>query len=89
IALGIALLVNAAIADGAMSAFKLMSRRTHKYIDWLLIVLCFAAAAVADLDSLGRLALVAIGIVEGVVVLGTNFAKKEPRKPRLNPKRHR
>jgi hypothetical protein len=69
-----------------------VSRRVHRYIDWLIIVLCFVAAAVADLDSIGRLALIALGLVEAVVVLGTNFAKKPPREardPRLNPRRHR
>lgn len=92
IALGIALLVNAAIADGGVSAFKWVSRRVHRYIDWLIIVLCFVAAAVADLDSIGRLALIALGLVEGIIVLGTNFAKKptrEQRTPRLNLRRHR
>ena len=49
-------------------------------------------AAVADLDSTGRLALIALGLVEGIIVLGTNFDKKPPREnrvPRLNSKRHR
>ena len=89
IALGIALLVNAAIADGGVSAFKWVSRRVHRYIDWLIIVLCFVAAAVADLDSIGRLALIALGLVEAIIVLGTNFDKKPPREQRtrrLNPK---
>jgi hypothetical protein len=92
IALGIALLVNAAIADGGVSAFKWVSRRVHRYIDWLIIVLCFVAAAVADLDSIGRLALIALGLVEAIIVLGTNFDKKPPREQRtrrLNPKRDR
>ena len=92
VALGIALLINAAIADGGVSAFKWVSRRVHRYIDWLIIVLCFVAAAVADLDSTGRLALIALGLVEGIIVLGTNFAQKPPsevRTPRLNLRRHR
>jgi hypothetical protein len=64
----------------------------HRYIDWLIIIMCFVAAAVADLDSTGRLALIALGLVEGIIVLGTNFDKKPPREnrvPRLNSKRHR
>ena len=63
-----------------------------RYIDWLIIIMCFVAAAVADLDSTGRLALIALGLVEGIIVLGTNFDKKPPREnrvPRLNSKRHR
>jgi len=54
--------------------------------------LCFVAAAVADLDSIGRLALIALGLVEGIIVLGTNFAQKSPseaRTPRHNLRRHR
>jgi len=44
------------------------------------------------LDSIGRLALIALGLVEAIIVLGTNFAKKPPREqrtPRLNLRRHR
>jgi len=92
IALGIALLVNAAVADGGVSAFKWVSRRVHRYIDWLIIIMCFVSAAIANLDSIGRLALIALGLVEAIIVLGTNFAKKPPREqrtPRLNLRRHR
>ena len=81
VALGVALLINAAIADGGVSAFKWVSRRVHRYIDWMIIVMCFVAAAVVDLDSVGRLVLIALGLVEGAIVLGTNFAEK-PRRDR-------
>ena len=34
---GVALLLNTAVADGAMSAFKLLSRGMHRLLDWLII----------------------------------------------------
>ena len=73
---GIALLLNVAVADGAMSAFKLLSRRMHRLIDWLIIIGCLISAVISDVGTTGRLALVGVGLVLAVVSLGTNFAKR-------------
>lgn len=73
---GVALLINVAIADGAMSAYKLLSRHTHRFIDWAIIIGCLLSAVLVDIDATGRLALLGVGLVLVVISLGTNFAKR-------------
>lgn len=73
---GIALLINVAVADGAMSAFKLLSRRVHRYIDWAIIIGCLVSTVIFDIDATGRLALLGVALVLAVISLGTNFAKR-------------
>lgn len=73
---GAAILINAAISDGALSAFKLFSRRAHRNIDWAIIAAAMASPFVFDLDSTGRLTMLGTGLVLAVIVLGTNFVKK-------------
>lgn len=83
-AMGLIMLVNTAITDGLFSAFKWISRGVHRVIDWLIIIACLVLSFVADIETNGRLALLGVGVVLGVVVLGTNFAKRgaqtEPRR---------
>lgn len=83
-AMGLIMLVNAAITDGFLSAFKWISRGVHRVIDWLIIIACLVLSFVADIETNGRLALLGVGVVLGVIVLGTNFAKRgaqaEPRR---------
>ncbi|MEO5975173.1 MAG: hypothetical protein ABIQ38_08245 [Ilumatobacteraceae bacterium] len=73
---GIALLLNVAVADGSLSAFKLLSRGMHRLIDWLIIIGCLVSAVTTDVGVSGRLALFGAGLVLAVVSLGTNFAKR-------------
>ena len=73
---GVALLINVAVVDGVMSAFKFVSRRVHRFIDWLIIIGCLVAAVIVEIDSTGRVALLGVGLVLAVISLGTNFAKK-------------
>ena len=83
-AMGLIMLVNTAITDGLFSAFKWISRGVHRVIDWLIIIACLVLSFVADIETNGRLALLGVGVVLGVIVLGTNFAKRgaqtEPRR---------
>ena len=83
-AMGLIMLVNAAVTDGFLSAFKWISRGVHRVIDWLIITACLVLSFVADMETNGRLALLGVGVVLGVIVLGTNFAKRgaqtEPRR---------
>ena len=83
-AMGLIMLVNTAITDGLLSAFKWISRGVHRVIDWLIIIACLVLSFVADIETNGRLALLGVGVVLGVIVLGTNFAKRgaqpEPRR---------
>jgi hypothetical protein len=59
-----------------LSAFKWITRGVHRVIDWIIIVACLVLSFVADIETNGRLALLGVGLVLGVVVLGTNFAKR-------------
>jgi len=74
--MGLIMLVNTAVTDGLLSAFKWINRGVHRVIDWLIIVACLVLSFVADIETNGRLALLGVGLVLGVVVLGTNFAKR-------------
>ncbi len=76
IVFGAAILINAAISDGVLSAFKLFSRRAHRNFDWAIIAASLASPFVIELDSTGRLTMLGTGLVLAVIVLGTNFAKK-------------
>ncbi|MHB1091244.1 MAG: hypothetical protein ACYC06_11800, partial [Ilumatobacteraceae bacterium] len=73
---GVALLINVAVADGVMSAFKLLSRRMHRFIDWAIIIGCLVSVVLVDIDATGRLALLGVALVLAVISLGTNFAKR-------------
>lgn len=73
---GAAIFINVAIADGAVSAYKLLSRRAHRNIDWAIIVASVVSPFVFDADSTGRLAMIGTGFVLAIIVLGTNFAKR-------------
>lgn len=70
------LLGNAAFTHGPLSAFKWLNRSVHRVIDWSVIIAAVVCAIVVDLDSRGRLALVALAMVMGIVTLGTNFASR-------------
>ncbi|MFM1839128.1 MAG: hypothetical protein RIS37_394 [Actinomycetota bacterium] len=74
--MGLIILANAAIADGVLSAFKWISRGIHRLIDWLIIVACLVLSFIADIETNGRLVLLGVGLVLGIIVLGTNFAKR-------------
>ena len=76
VVVGAAILINAAISDGAMSAFKFFSRRAHRNIDWVIIAAAVTSPFIFEVDSTGRLTMIGTGLVLAVIVLGTNFAKK-------------
>lgn len=76
ILVSLAVLVNAAVSDGPMSAFSWFPRKLHRIFDWVIIVVALVCMVALDLDSRARLAMLAIAMVLGVVVLGTNYAKR-------------
>ena len=76
ILVSVAVLLNAAISDGPMSAYSWLSRRVHRILDWAVIAVALVCMVVLDLDSRARLALLAIAVVMAVVALGTNYAKR-------------
>jgi membrane-associated PAP2 superfamily phosphatase len=83
VVLCLVLLSNAAITHGPLSAFKWINRGVHRIVDWLVVVASVVCAIFVDLDSRGRLALVALAMVMAIVTLGTNFASRTVGQRRL------
>ena len=82
--LGALVMLNAAIAIGPASAFRLVPRRVHRILD--LVVIGLVAVAVVqpwvDIDSNGRILIGLLGIVLAFVWWNTDFATKGDRKQR-------
>ncbi len=73
---GVAMLVNVTIADGPLSAYKIISRGVHRIIDWLFVVALFAGAFLLDIDQSTQTTLVGVGLAIVVIALTTNYTKK-------------
>ena len=80
--IGVVILVNSAMSDGAMSAYRVIPRRIHKVVDWVVIVSAIAASILADHDAQARVSLLGVGIILAVIALGTNYAGKAGRSNR-------
>jgi anaerobic C4-dicarboxylate transporter len=78
---GIALLINVAIADGPLSAYKVVPRNIHRIIDWLFVVALFAGSFLLDVDQSTRTTLFAMAVAIIVIALTTNYTKKVFRQP--------
>jgi hypothetical protein len=70
--------MNAAIAKGPASAFPLVSRTVHRWLDVVVMLLLVAAAfqPVLDVDSTARLLLCGIAFVMFFIWLNSDFAEK-------------
>jgi len=73
---GVVLLINVTVVDGALSAYKLISRSVHRVIDWLYVVALIAGSFVLDVDQSTRTTLFGVGIAIIVIALTTNYTKK-------------
>ena len=82
--MGVVVMANSAIAKGPASAFPITSRRHHRWLDVVVMVLLVVAAfqPVVDVDSTGRLLLGAIAFVMFFIWLNSDFAEKPARKSR-------
>ena len=82
--LGAIVMLNAAIAIGPASAFRIVHRRVHRILD--LIVIGLVAVAVVqpwiEIESNGRILIGLLGIVLAFVWWNTDFATKNERKQR-------
>jgi hypothetical protein len=74
-------LLFAASTKGAMSAFRLLDRRLHRWFDPVLVLVQIAAALQpwVSVDNATRAIMVAIAVVHAVVWLGSSFAEKPKR----------
>jgi len=82
--LGAIVMVNAAVAIGPASAFRLVHRRVHRIIDLIVIGLVAVATVQpwVDLDTNARILIGMLGVVLAFVWWNTDFATKEERRTR-------
>lgn len=80
--MGVVVLGNSAIARGPLSAFPLVGRRVHRWLDVVVMALLVAAAfqPVFDVDSTGQILLGAIAFVMFFIWLNSDFSEKPVRK---------
>ncbi len=73
--------VNAAIVRGPLSAFRVLSRRQHRFADILVIagVVALAVQPVLDVDPTVRIVMATIAAVMVFVWLQSNFTEKQRR----------
>ncbi|MFY8238291.1 MAG: hypothetical protein ACOVK5_03560 [Ilumatobacteraceae bacterium] len=77
--LALLILVNAAIVQGPVSAFQFVSRSVHRILDVAMIVIMLATALLTDLNASARITVLGLTALLGMIVIGTNYAKTEPR----------
>ena len=63
----LALLVNAAISDGSLAAFRVLKPRTHRAVGIGIAVSAVVIAAVAPINLTSRLTLVVTAVAQGFV----------------------
>ena len=69
-------LLNAAIVDGPFGAFRVIGRKVHRILDFVLLAIGVVGAALPGLDLGTRIILASCIIVFATVVLNTNYAPK-------------
>ena len=73
-ALGVLIVVNAAVADAPLAAFRRVGRRAHRILDYVLVVVALAACVLPDLETNTRLVQILIVVVLVVVVARTDYS---------------
>ena len=70
------IVVNAACVDGPIGAFRLVSRRTHRWIDLVVIGVLVVVAALPwlNVDNTSRLLMAIVAVILGVVWWNSSFA---------------
>jgi hypothetical protein len=77
--LGGIVIVNAAIVDGPLGAFRAIGRRAHRILDIVVLVLIVVGAAWPGVDPATRILVVGLGIVMCFVVAKTNYGEARRR----------
>jgi uncharacterized membrane protein YhaH (DUF805 family) len=82
--MGLLVILNAAITIGPAGAFRLVSRRVHRYLDIVVIVILVVSVFQpwVEVDMIGRLLVGAITFVLFVVWFHTDFDERSDRKAR-------
>jgi hypothetical protein len=76
-------LLNAACVEGPLAAFRLVSRRSHRFADIVVIAALVVAAALPwlDVDNTSRLLMVIVAVILAVVWWNSSFATPARRTP--------
>jgi hypothetical protein len=77
--LALLVLVNAATVQGPISAFQFVSRSIHRVFDIAIIATMLATAVLTDLNASARITVIGLTALLAMIVIGTNYAKSEPR----------
>jgi hypothetical protein len=77
--LGGIVILNAAVVDGPLGAFRAVGRRTHRVLDVCVLVLLAAGVLWPGVDAATRVVVLGLGIVMAFVVAKTNYAPKHSR----------
>lgn len=78
--LGGLVILNAAVVDAPLGAFRLAGRRVHRILDIVLVVLGLAATSLPGLDLGTRITQLCCLIVLAMVVMNTNYSSATPKK---------
>jgi uncharacterized membrane protein YhaH (DUF805 family) len=80
--MGMLIMLNAAIAKGPASAFPLVGRTVHRWLDVIVMLLLVVAMfqPAFDVDSTGRLLLGAMAFVMFFIWLNSDFSEKTERR---------
>ena len=75
------ILVNAAVVDGPLGAFRLCSRPVHRIVDLVVIGLLVVLAAIPglDVDNTSRVLMIGIAAMLALVWWNSSFARRAPR----------
>lgn len=78
---GALMMLNAGSTHGPLGAFRLVPRKIHRIVDWVLVVamLVGAAAGGSAIDSTGRSVLIGFAIVLAFVSWRTSYETPPPR----------
>ena len=76
------IVINAAMVDGPLGAFRAVSRRTHRTIDLVLIIgLVVAAVLPWGVDNASRIMMLIVAAVLAVVWWNSAFTRRAPADP--------
>ena len=76
---GTLILLNTAIVDAPFGAFRLVGRRLHRLLDYIVLGIAIAACAAPGIDVSTRLVQILIVIVLAVVVWRTDYSAPAPK----------
>lgn len=72
------MILNAAIVEGPLGAFRLVGRRTHRVLDWVVVAVAVGTVAWPGVDAGTRVVQLGIALVYAVVVWRTGVAPAAP-----------